>query len=109
MFGRPAPIISGWNKPPSSARAAIYSAVRLLLQTRLMDRDRDAWLLAAKLLALHGEAALDAVSIQLATLQRLVELKRDAEDAALLKFWRHTAYAMLTLFAAKPAGPQSVN
>jgi hypothetical protein len=48
-------------------------------------------------------------TIQLVTLQRLVELKRDAEDAALLKFWRHTAHAMLTIFAAKPAGPQSVN
>jgi hypothetical protein len=81
----------------------------LVLHTRPMDRDRDAWILAAKLLALHGEAALDAVSIQLATLQRLVELKRDAEDAALLKFWRHTADAMLTIFAAKPAGPHSLN
>jgi hypothetical protein len=58
----------------------------LVLHTRPMDRDRDAWILAAKLLALHGEGALDAVSIQLATLQRLVELKRDAEDAALLKY-----------------------
>jgi hypothetical protein len=71
--------------------------------------DRNAWLLAATLLALHGESALDAVSVQLATLQRLVELKRDAEDAALLKFWRETAHAMLSIFAAKPAGPQSVN
>jgi hypothetical protein len=81
----------------------------LVLHTRPMDRDRDAWLLAAKLLALHGEAALDAVSIQLATLQRLVELKANADDIAMLKFWRETAHAMLSIFAAKPAGPQSVN
>jgi len=81
----------------------------LVLHTRPMDRDRDAWILAAKLLAFHGEGALDAVSIQLATLQRLVELKRDAEDAALLKFWRHAAHAMLTIFAPKLAGPHSLN
>lgn len=74
-----------------------------------MDRDRDAWILAAKLLALHGEAALDAVCMQLATLQRLVELKANADDIAKLKFWRETAHAMLSIFAAKPAGPQSVN
>jgi hypothetical protein len=49
------------------------------------------------------------VSVQLATLQRLVELKRDAEDVALLKFWRNTAHALLAIFAAKPEGPRSVN
>jgi hypothetical protein len=71
--------------------------------------DRDAWLLAARLLDRHGEGALDVVSLQLATLKRLVDLRANAEDVALLKFWRETAHAMLTIFAAKPAGPQSVN
>jgi hypothetical protein len=71
--------------------------------------DREPWLLAARLLAQHGEAALDVVTVQLATLQRLVELQPKAEDVAMLKFWRETAHAMLTIFAAKPAGPQSVN
>jgi hypothetical protein len=71
--------------------------------------DRDAWLLAARLLDRHGEVALDMVSMQLATLQRLVELKPNAEDVAMLRFWRETAHAMLTIFAARPAGPQSVN
>jgi hypothetical protein len=74
-----------------------------------MPPDRDAWLLAAKLLDQHGEEALDMVSVQLATLQRVVELKPNAEDVVLLKFWRETAHAMLTIFAAKPAGPHSVN
>jgi hypothetical protein len=74
-----------------------------------MDRDRDAWILAARLLARHGEEALDVVSVQLAALQRIIELKPNAEDVALLKFWRNTAHAMLTIFAAKPAGPHSLN
>jgi hypothetical protein len=74
-----------------------------------MDRDRDVWLLAARLLDRHGEEALDVVSVQLAALQRLVELKSNAEDVALLTFWRETAHAMLAIFAAKPAGPHSLN
>jgi hypothetical protein len=73
-----------------------------------MDPDREPWLLAARLLDRHGEAALDVVTVQLAGLQRLVELKSNAEDVALLKFWRNTAHAMLTIFAAKPAGPQDI-
>ena len=71
--------------------------------------DREPWLLASTLLARHGEEALDVVSVQLATLQRLVELKPNADDVALLKFWRETAHAMLSIFAAKPAGPHSFN
>jgi hypothetical protein len=74
-----------------------------------MDGQRDSWIMGSKLLAQHGEVALDMVSVQLAALQRLVELQPNAEDVAMLRFWRETAHAMLTIFAAKPAGPQSVN
>jgi hypothetical protein len=35
--------------------------------------DREPWLLASTLLARRGAEALDAVSVQLATLQRLVQ------------------------------------
>jgi hypothetical protein len=71
--------------------------------------DRDAWIMASTLLARHGEAALDVLSVQLAALQRLVELKPSADDVAMLKFWRETAHAMLSIFAAKPPGQHSVN
>lgn len=70
---------------------------------------RDAWIMASTLLAWHGEAALDLVSVQLAELHRVVQLSCNADDAALLKFWRETAHAMLSIFAAKPAGPHSLN
>ena len=71
--------------------------------------DREPWLLAAKLLARHGEAALDVVSLQLAALQRLVELQPNADDVATLKFWREMAHAMLSIFAAKPTGPHGIH
>jgi hypothetical protein len=56
----------------------------------------------------HGDEAFDVVGMQLTTLQRLVELKPNAEDVALLKFWRKTAHAMLSI-VAKPTGPHRLN
>jgi hypothetical protein len=71
--------------------------------------DRNAWIMASALLAWHGEAALDLVSVQLAALHRVVQLSCSADDAALLEFWRETAHAMLSIFAAKQAGSHSLN
>jgi hypothetical protein len=82
--------------------SALHLGVRLRSYIRPMDRD--AWIMAASLLACYGEAALDVVSVQLAALHRIVQMSWNADDAALLKFWRETAHAMLTISSAKSAG-----
>ena len=65
--------------------------------------------MAASLLDRHGAEAAAVVCVQLATLQRLGELKASAEDIALLGFWRQTARALLTIVELKPAGPRSLH
>jgi hypothetical protein len=61
--------------------------------------------MAASLLDRHGDEALGMVSVQIAALHRLVRESLNAEDMALLRFWRQTGEAMLAIVAAKPAGP----
>jgi hypothetical protein len=47
--------------------------------------------------------------VQIAALERVVEINPITEDVALLVFWRQTGHAMLAIVEAKPAGVQSVN
>jgi hypothetical protein len=71
--------------------------------------DRDAWLLAVSLLGRHGGEAAAVVCIQLATLRRLVELNRSADDAAMLRFWQQTGKALIAIVAPRRAGPHGSN
>jgi hypothetical protein len=74
-----------------------------------MDRDRDAWIMAATLLDRHGVEALAVVHDRLEALGHAVQSSWNADDADLLAFWRQIARAILAIVDKEPAGPQSVH